>query len=399
MRRIALTVIVALVCFAGVLLSGASAGIGDDVCPDAHGEDTNTCPPGQVGVPYSITFKLPEGQGCSPGEDVWSIVGGAAPPGLSMSSSGTLSGTPTQAGAFAFFIQMALPDTPNCNGSKDTTQRQMTLTINPAITRLTLGPESTAPATNGTPYSLQMTTSIPAAKTFSITSGALPPGLAIDATTGLIAGTPTTSGTYGFTVYATVNGDSRSDTKSLQIVVRDPLTITTGPPFDAARALSEVRVPFESTLQPSGGSGTYTWAVTAGSLPPGVTFANGSLSGTPRTPGTYPFAVSVTDTEGRTANATARISVASPLTVTTALLRPAQAGKVYGAKLATSGGVKPTAWRISAGKLPRGVHFGRVLGTVAGVPKTAGRYRLSFEAHDSLRVVARKTLTLTVTDR
>ena len=399
MRRIALTLIVALVSFAGVPLSDASAGIGDDVCPDVHGEDTNTCPPGQVGVPYSITFKLPEGQGCSPGEDVWSIVAGEAPPGLSMSSSGTLSGTPTQAGAFAFFIQMALPDTPNCNGSKDTTQRQMTLTINPAIPRLTLGPESTAPATNGTLYSLQMTASVPDAKTFSISSGALPPGLAIDATTGLIAGTPTTSGTYAFTVYAKVNADARSDTKSLGIVVRDPLTITTGAPFEGPRALGEVRVPFESTLQPSGGSGTYTWAVTAGSLPPGLTFANGSLSGTPRTPGTYPFAVSVTDTEGRATSLAARISVAGNLTVTTAVLRPARVTRVYGAKLRTSGGVTPIAWRISAGKLPTGVRFDRVLGAVAGVPKKAGRYRLAFEAHDSLRVVARKTLTLTVSGR
>ena len=105
-----------VLCFAliGGVASAARAGIGDDVCPNANGENTNTCPPGQVGVAYSITFKLPAGQGCSPGEDVWSILGGGSPPGLSMSSSGTLSGTPTQAGAFSFFIQMALPDTPNC---------------------------------------------------------------------------------------------------------------------------------------------------------------------------------------------------------------------------------------------------------------------------------------------
>jgi hypothetical protein len=378
-------------------VSEARAGIGDDVCPDARGEDTNTCPTGQVGVPYSITFKLPEGQGCSPGDDVWSVVGGAAPPGLSMSSSGTLSGTPTQAGAFVFDIQMALPDTPNCNGTKDTTQRRMTLTINPEIPRLVLGPESTAPATTGAPYSLQMTTSIPDAKTFAITGGALPPGLAIDGATGLVAGTPTTSGTYAFTVYSKVNSDPRSDTKSLQIVVRAPLTITVGAPFESGRAIGEVRVPVESTWQTSGGSGTYTWALTAGTLPSGVTFTSGSFSGTPRTAGTYPFAVSVTDSEGRTASAAARISVASDLAVTTAVLRPAKVGKAYGAKLRTSAGVKPIAWKISAGKLPPGVRFDRVLGSLAGVPKQAGRYRLSFEARDSQRVVARRTLTLTVT--
>jgi len=157
-RLTALFGVVAVVALAFMVgaISGARAGIGDDVCPDAHGEDTNTCPPGQVGVPYSITFKLPEGQGCGPGQDSWSVVGGAAPPGLSMSSSGTLSGPPTQAGVFVFDIQMSLPDTPNCNGTRDTTQRRMTLTINPAIPRLVLGPESTAPATTGASYSLRM---------------------------------------------------------------------------------------------------------------------------------------------------------------------------------------------------------------------------------------------------
>jgi hypothetical protein len=398
-RSTALFLIASVVALAFTVgtVSDARAGIGDDVCPDARGEDTNTCPTGQVGVPYSITFKLPEGQGCSPGDDVWSVVGGAAPPGLSMSSSGTLSGTPTQAGAFVFDIQMALPDTPNCNGTKDTTQRRMTLTINPEIPRLVLGPESTAPATTGAPYSLQMTTSIPDAKTFAITGGALPPGLAIDGATGLVAGTPTTSGTYAFTVYSKVNSDPRSATKTLQIVVRAPLTITVGAPFESGRAIGEVRVPVESTWQTSGGSGTYTWALTAGTLPSGVTFTSGSFSGTPRTAGTYPFAVSVTDSEGRTASAAARISVASDLTVTTAVLRPAKVGKAYAAKLRTSAGVKPIAWKISAGKLPPGVRFDRVLGSLAGVPKQAGRYRLSFEARDSQRVAARRSLTLTVT--
>jgi hypothetical protein len=244
-----------------------------------------------------------------------------------------------------------------------------------------------------------MTASIPDAKSFSISGGALPPGLAIDATTGLISGTPTTSGTYDFTVYAKVVTDSRSDTKSLQIVVRDALVITAGAPFEAGRALDEVRVPFESTLQSSGGSGTYTWALTAGSLPPGVTFVNGMLSGTPRAAGTYPFAVTLTDTEGRTASIAARISVASRVTVTTAVLRPGRVGKLYGAKLRTSGGVKPIAWKISAGKLPRGVHLRRLLGSLTGVPKNAGRYRVSFEALDSSQVVARKTLTLIIGGR
>ncbi|CAN5225195.1 hypothetical protein BH20ACT13_BH20ACT13_05940 [soil metagenome] len=54
---------------AAAIVSDATAGIGDAACPNASGENTNTCPPGQVGVAYSIKFDLPPGSGCSPGDD------------------------------------------------------------------------------------------------------------------------------------------------------------------------------------------------------------------------------------------------------------------------------------------------------------------------------------------
>ncbi len=339
-----------------------------------------------MGVFYSITFKLPPGDGCGPGFDVWSIISGTSPPGLSMSTTGTLSGTPTQGGTFKFFIQMALPDIPGfCNGTKDTTQREMTLTINPGIPKLTLGPESTTPATAGTPYSLQLTASVPDAKTFSISAGALPPGLAINSSTGLISGTPTTAGTYSFTVYAKVNADSRSDTKALQIVVRDPLVVTAGEPFVSRRAQGEVSVPFDATLSAMGGFGTYTWSVTGGTVPPGLELVDGALSGTPTSAGSYTFIASVTDAEGRKANFTAHIVVAEKLSISTLVLRPAKVGKLYAAKLKTFGGVKPAAWTLFRGPLPRGIRFDRTLGTLAGTPKIAGRYRVTFEANRRAR--------------
>jgi hypothetical protein len=267
----------------------------------------------------------------------------------------------------------------------------------PTPPKLTLGPEAAATGTTGTPYSLQMTASVPDAKTWSISSGALPPGLAIDASTGLISGTPTTAGTYDFTVYAKVNADSRSDTKALGIVVREPLRISGAEPFTAARrAAGEVGAPFDSSLTATGGFGTYAWTVSTGTLPPGLDLADGAISGTPTAAGSYAFIATVTDGEGRTANYPARIVVAEKLAITTALFRPAKVGKLFGAKLKTFGGVKPTSWTITAGQLPRGVRFTRSLGVLAGMPKKAGRYRVTFEASDALGVVSKKTLALNV---
>ena len=71
------------------------------------------------------------------------------------------------------------------------------------------------PPRSGAPYSLQMTATVPDAKTWTVSSGTLPPGLALDAETGLISGTPTAAGQYDFQVLAKMNSDTRTDTKSL----------------------------------------------------------------------------------------------------------------------------------------------------------------------------------------
>ena len=334
----------------------------------------------------------------------WTVSSGSIPPGLTFSSNGTagagISGIPTQAGNFTFYITVhnpykeSPPGTVVCNG--DYSDKKFTIPIVPGVPKLTVGPESTAAGTTGAPYSLQMTATVPDSKTWSISSGALPPGLAIDPSTGLISGTPTTAGTYDFTVYAKVNADSRSDTKALEIVVRDALGIAASEPFTGRRATAEVTVPFDTALQPSGGSGTYTWSLMSGGLPPGLKFASGTLTGTPRKPGSYPFVVSLADTEGRKTNYAARIVVAPRLEIATARFRPAKVRKLYAAKLRTSGGVEPTSWRVS-GRLPHGIRFDRTLGTLSGRPNEAGRYRVTFVATDALGVVSKKAFTIFVT--
>ena len=93
------------------------------------GENTNTCPPGEVGTPYSVRFVEGEGSGCGPGEQTFHLDSGLLPPELTLAADGTLGGVPTRAGTFQFYIEMREPqdDPANCAGKR--TQKQFTLKI------------------------------------------------------------------------------------------------------------------------------------------------------------------------------------------------------------------------------------------------------------------------------
>jgi hypothetical protein len=93
--------------------------------------------------------------------------------------------------------------------------------VSPAIT--SSGPSS---GSLGTPYSFRVTAAgAPTAPTFSVTGGTLPPGLLLNAVTGLISGTPTTLGTFAFTITA-ANGSAPAAAASYSIAIRRQLALT-----------------------------------------------------------------------------------------------------------------------------------------------------------------------------
>ena len=330
------------------------------------------------------------------------------PPGLWLASDGTISGTATQSGAYAAYIELSDQDPPSqswCSPKK--AERQFFITINPGMQIVTN--ELPKSASVGVPYSatldarvvtsLNPATGNPATgAAWSIVSGigtGLPPGLAID--NGIISGTPTAEGAYTFRVQATLNGATNVQTYTL--TVRQPLNVVAPKPFATPPLPTawEVGLPFSAKLTPSGGSGTYSFAIASGSLPAGLALAaDGTVSGTPRTAGAYQATVRLSDNEGQTSDYAANFGVAARLGVSTLLLKPGKVGKLYRSRVAATGGVLPKAWRITGGKLPKGVRFDRKLGLLSGTPTKAGRYRLTFQVTDGLKVVAKKTLRIDV---
>ena len=129
--------------------------------------------------------------------------------------------------------------------------------------------------------------------TWALPTGALPPGLNLGSD-GTITGTPTTSGTFDFTVRATSSDNPPQS-------VTEPLSITVqGLTIDAATpAEGFVNVAYSSpALTASNGYSPFSWSVISGTPPPGVTLnADGTWTGTPTTQGTYSFTVQVMDSD------------------------------------------------------------------------------------------------------
>jgi hypothetical protein len=165
----------------------------------------------------------------------------------------------------------------------------------------------------GQPYEAFLLTSNGAVDTFTITKGAVPPGLSMPATYGaagtIVGGTPTTQGTFTFTVHVTKFGASTPSTNgTYSITVGSPSPLTISFPSTCCSAGTVGSSYFQNFFS-SGGVGPFTWLVAAGQLPPGVVLTGNHLGGTPTTAGTFTFTIKVTDSAGNQATEQGSITI------------------------------------------------------------------------------------------
>lgn len=130
-----------------------------------------------------------------------------------------------------------------------------------------------------------------------------------------------------------------------------------------------------ASLQATGGTTPYTWAVTTGSLPAGLTLdpATGVITGTPTTAGTSTFQITVTDADRATATKSFILTVGGgDLEVTTDTLGAAWIGTPYSNTLEAAGGTPPYTWQITGGSLPSGLTLDPSTGVISGtLPSSA----------------------------
>ena len=164
---------------------------------------------------------------------------------------------------------------------------------------ITVNPASLPNGTVGIPYNQSVSASGGTAPyAFSVSSGALPTNLILNSVTGAITGTPTTAGTFTFTITAT-DATGCSGSRLYTVTITSPgcpaiiLSPTTLPPGAAQQ-------PYAQTITASGGTAPYTFTITAGSLPAGFSLnaATGLISGTTQVPGLYNVTIRATDSAG-----------------------------------------------------------------------------------------------------
>ena len=244
----------------------------------------------------------------------------------------------------------------------------------------------------GVAYSRQLTVNDGTAPyTWSVSSGSLPAGLTLSASTGLLSGTPTAAGSSSFTVQVT-DASGQSATRAVTLVVAARPTITFSP------AAGEVSVGYSQTPTVTGGTGPFSWALTAGSLPAGVTLdaTTGALSGTPTAAGTFSATLTVTDAFNQTASRTVSVVIAALPTLGFANTSTPQVGVAYSNSLPVSGGTGPFTWSLAAGSLPAGLSLNASTGAVAGTPTTAGSFSATITVTDSFGQTASRTFAGTV---
>lgn len=233
--------------------------------------------------------------------------------------------------------------------------------------------------------------------TWSITAGVPPSGITIDGGTGILAGTPTSVGTFSFTVQIT-DGGSNTATKVFSLTINAVPTISTASPLPGGL----VNVAYSATIQGANGTAPYAWSIQTGTgaLCSGLNLnaATGAISGTPTQGQTCNFTVILTDAAGATATKAFALTITPgctlPVITTASPLPSGTIGTAYSQTLACNNG--PCTWTATG--LPAGLSVNSSSGAITGTPTASGTFSLGVTATSSCgtQVGAPSTFLLTI---
>lgn len=291
--------------------------------------------------------RLPQARANAPFEFTFSTQNGTAPvtfqrepgpwpPGMTIASNGRFHGTPTTPGSY--FMTILATDALGF-GSR----LGILFEVLPARLSLTDANLPNATATQPYTHPLSAVGGQPPYR-FALLQGALPSGITLVNPQGALVGLPITPGNYPFTLRITDSLGEFADRSFLLAVLAapEPLSLT------STLAPASLYATYSASLSGRGGRSPYTYNLSGGTLPPGLRLGlDGSISGTPTTPGGYRFFARVTDA----ANATVQTEITFNI-LPASILPPATANRDYAASLPVPG---PHSLLPSSFPLPTGL--------------------------------------------
>ncbi len=350
--------------------------------------DPVTLPNGTAGSPYngSVTAS----GGVEPYN--YSVSSGTLPAGLTLDpTTGRLSGTPAMPGTFNFTITAT--GSGLCPGSHDYELAIDCRTINVTPANPNLPPGSTGAAYNRTftangglaPYG------------FSISAGALPAGLTLDAATGVLSGAPATPGTFNFEVRATDSIGCAGSTPYVLTISCPTIQIN---PANPNLPNGTAGAPFNRAFTVMGGTAPYSFSITNGALPGGLTLdaATGVLSGAPAVTGMFSFEVRVTDGYGCFSSRAYVLMINCPTIIVEPVnsnLPNGAVGVAYNQAISTRSGGEVISDFV-AGAAPGGLTLNAATGVLSGTPTARGIYNFVIRVTDNNGCVGQRPYQIVV---
>lgn len=329
---------------------------------------------------------------CCVASYIWSVVSGTKPPGVSLSSSGMLTGTFTTEGTYTFLLEAADGASVAAPGFE-----QVTVVVTP----ITITTNSLPNGNVGTAYSQTLAASgNTGTLTWLVAPGNyVPPGLTLQ-TNGTLNGTPTATGQYYFQVSVTdQNSNQAFNSYSINIYGKSqtsPLSVANGPNLGTWTTGTDW-----IGLGVNGGNGTYSYSLVSGKLPPGLFLSKqvpnffapnqqAGLIGVATTPGTYNFSLKITS--GGQPYGGASITVPYQVTISSLNLQDATpqdgfVGVGYNYAFTPIQNAGPVTFTVNCSPTgcapPPGLNLSSS-GVLSGTPTTPGSYQLAMHLSDGV---------------
>jgi len=334
---------------------------------------------------YSIT-KTGSPSGANPYS-----VSGTLPAGVTLNTStGVISGTPASTAAGTYSVTLGFNDV-----NVGLVTRALTISID-GITSA-----SSASATQGSPMTAYQITSFLSASAFGLSS--TPAGLTFNTGTGLLSGTPTTSGTYNLTMSATTVSGTQSRALTLTVASAGVPVVSTSPSMSAsptANLVGTVGTAISSITVAGTNPPLTAGSFTASGLPPGLSInaTTGVISGTPTTSGDYSVNLGVSNSSGAgSLTVVMRVNASGAPTISSAGTASGTVGTNATQYTITTSNNGPITNYSTTGTLPPGLSVNASTGVISGTPTSSGTYNVTVQATNTAALTGTKSVVFTIT--